>query len=108
MAEKSLDSQIATDKALSEGDVRAVARGQWQYWSVAMTSLTLSFIVLVTGLPVWAAAIIASPAVFQFSATLIRSVREPKSPSPESTASASEITPADPGSSDSKDDNYSN
>lgn len=82
MAEKSLDSQIATDKSLAEGDVQAVKRGQWQYWSVAMTSLGLAFIVLALGLPAWAAAVIASPAVFQFSASLIRSVRDPKSAPP--------------------------
>lgn len=100
MAEKSLDSQIATDNALAEGDVQAVKRGQWQYWSVAMTSLVLAFIVLALGLPAWAAAIIASPAVFQFSATLIRSVREPKSSPPTPAARDGETSAIPPGGED--------
>lgn len=105
MAEKSLDSQIATDNALAEGDVQAVKRGQWQYWSVAMTSLILAFIVLALGLPAWAAAVIASPAVFQFSATLIRSVREAKSSPTESTAPAGEMPAIPPVNGEGAGDN---
>lgn len=106
MAEKSLDSQIATDKALAEGDVQAVKRGQWQYWSVAMTSLVLAFVVLALGLPAWAAAVLASPAVFQFSATLIRSVRETKSLPTEPTKPDDEIPATPPQGEEGSGDNH--
>lgn len=80
MAERALDSQIATDSTLATGDVKAIARGQWLYAVIAALSLTLGFVALISGASPWAAAAIASPAVLQFAGALVRTVREPTKP----------------------------
>ena len=80
MAERALDSQIATDATLSIGDVKAIARGQWLYASIAALSLSLGFTALILDVNPWAAAAIASPAVLQFTGALVRTVREPSKP----------------------------
>lgn len=77
MAEKALDSQIATDATLSEGDVSAITRGQWLFAVVACVSLVLGFTALILDVNPWASAAIASPAVLQFAGALVRNVREP-------------------------------
>lgn len=75
MSERTVETSNYERRALADGDVAAVKRGQWMAWSTSIGGVVGAVYLAANGQP-WVAAALVSPAVFQFLGTLVRTVRE--------------------------------